>query len=129
MYTIPLTPILRGDSWSAQLLELGDLTGYDELYFTAKKSTDDTDLQARIAIELPGGLVRLNGAGSTAIWGAITIDNLALGNITLTLTPEATAQLIPTTLCYDVQRRDGAVVTTLALSTVTVSPDVTRGIT
>lgn len=120
--------VRRGDTWSQQLLGLGDLTGWTEIWFTVKSSYSDSDIEAIVAIEQTVGLVRLNGAATTAAWGSITVNNVVNGDLTLALEPEATSELEVTSYAYDVQAIIGGVVTTYAFGNFTVPGDVTRAI-
>ena len=124
----PSLTIRRGDTWSQAVIELGDLTGFAELWFTAKESYDDSDVEAIIGIAQTIGLTRLNGGATTAAWGDITVDSLPLGNITITIEADATSQLPYTALMYDIQVVIGGVVTTLAIGNLEITGDVTRAI-
>lgn len=55
----------RGDTLSASLTGLGNLTGYTKLWFTVKRQLSQSDTNSIIQIVNPGGLIYLNGAAST----------------------------------------------------------------
>jgi len=125
--------IVRGDTLSASLTGLGNLTGYVSLDFTVKVKHADTDDNALIRIRknasgVGDGLLRLNrAAAATATNGSITIDNLTSGNITIALAAAETDDLSPATgLAYDVQMIKATGVTTLATGAAHIVADITR---
>ena len=125
--------ILRGDTWSVSLTGLGSVADYATLDFCikVKKEHPDTSAIIRVRRNLAGGgsgLVRLNGASTTAAYGSITVDDPVAGDITLWLAPAATKELVPRdNLYYDVQKITAAgVVTTMTEAIANVHGDVTR---
>lgn len=128
--------ILRGDTLTASITGLGALTDYVTLDFTIKidKTAADTTAVIRIRKNLSGltdGLLTLNGAtASTAAWGSITIDDLAAGDITITLSAAATRLLVPSNqqVPYDIQMITASAVQTMATGFANISADVTRAV-
>ena len=124
--------IHRGDTIEALLSGLGNLASYVSLDFTVKRSVHELDDAAIIRIRknasgTDDGLLRLNGAAyPTGTDGSITIDDLATGDITITLNAGVTKELIPGNYTYDVQLIEADEVNTLTGGTLIVSPDVTR---
>lgn len=125
--------IYRGDTWSATLTGLGDISARSKLYFTLKSSNRQTDAESLVQIEEASGLVVLNGVAITGVGslnGSITVDDETDGDVTLVLTATVTAQLeCAEGLLYDIQvvNADGTV-DTLTTSTATVAADVTRAV-
>jgi len=91
-----------------------DLTDV-ELQFTVKRGFDDSDADAVF---------------SKTIGSGITLDaDPATGLATLVVDGDDTSDLMaPASLVWDLQADDGEVVTTLAVGTLRVEPDVTRGL-
>jgi hypothetical protein len=119
--------IQRGDSLSIAFTGLGNISSRTKLYFTVKNSYQDPDSAAIIQIEETAKLVYLNGAGSTATNGGITIVNAVTGAVTVTLTAAATSALeLAGRLVYDVQMITATAVTTLTSGNARVVGDVTR---
>jgi hypothetical protein len=128
--------ITRGDTLSASLTGLGDLTGYTSIDWTVKEQKSDSDADAiiRIRVNASGtgdGLLRFNKAAVTdATLGSITIDDVTDGDITIALAASAADDLQTTQgLYYDVQKITGTTVQTLTENRCSVSEDVTRAIT
>ena len=125
--------ILRGDTFSATLTDVGALTGYVSIDFTVKRSTSNTDDEAviRIRKNVSGtgdGLLRLNGAAPITETGEIVIDDEATGDITITLDETATDSLEIGAYLYDVQLITATAVKTLTSGRLNVTSDVTRAI-
>lgn len=123
--------IRRGDTLTAHIDGLGSLAARVKLYATIKADPAGDDDSAIIQIEETTGLVRLNGAAATAPGdGALVVTDAALGNVTLTLKPAATALLAPTSgIRWDVQMVTAAgAVTTLVYGAAAVEADVTRAV-
>jgi len=120
--------IHRGDSLSASITGLGDISGRSKLWFTVKTSDEDADAESIIQIEETAGLVYLNGAAGTAGLGTITVDDAAAGDITITLDETATDDLVPAVnLLYDVQMLTAAgAVSTLTGNLARITADVSR---
>jgi hypothetical protein len=123
--------VLRGDTWVITITGMGDLTGYTNIWFTIKTSpVRDTDAEAVVMIDTTTGLLVVNGANAVAraANGAIAIDDLVAGDITVTVDEAETDDVEPNKLDYDVQTLIGGVVTTRAEGAFTISADVTRAI-
>lgn len=123
--------IHRGDTLSISLTGLGILSGRDKLYFTVKKSWDDSDLRSVIMIEETDGLVVLNGAVPLdETKGSLVVLDDLVGNISINLAASESLKLTPAKdLFYDVQiiRSEGGLpVLTLTSGLVTISADITR---
>jgi len=122
--------ILRGDTLSASITDLGDISDRTTLWFTVKTSRALADSAAIIQITEDDGLVYLNGAAAAASTdGSITVTDAVAGDITITLKPAATDDLIPAACYYDIQvlRNTGAV-NTLSYGQVDINPDTTVSI-
>lgn len=122
--------IHRGDTWAWSLTGLGDIRTRTKLYFTLKSSTIHSDAEALVQIEETAGLLRLNGAAATdAMLGDITVNDATEGDITITLSAAATAQLQEASnLVYDVQMITPDGVDTLTQAKASVTADVTRAV-
>lgn len=126
--------VQRGDTLSIALTGLGSLSGYTSLDFTVKEATHDADIDAVLCIRKNAsgsgdGLLILNGSGSvTAGDGSITIDDAALGNITIALLAADTRLFLPNNCIYDVQMIDASGVSTLRQGTFIIQADVRRAI-
>ncbi|MDQ6963935.1 MAG: hypothetical protein Q9M13_03335 [Mariprofundales bacterium] len=122
--------IQRGDTLTVSLAGLGDMSSRSKLWFTVKDDRLKPDNQSIIQIEETAGLLYLNGAQVAAGNGAITVDDAASGNITITLRETETSQLTPASgLLYDIQmlRNDGAILT-LTEGLCNIKSDVTAAI-
>lgn len=102
--------IIRGDTLTIVLTNVGATTGYVSIDFTVKRSKDDTDAKSVICIRknasgFSDGLLYLNGAvPSSAAAGSITIDDGPTGDLTITLNAASTALLaIAAGLYWDIQ--------------------------
>lgn len=124
--------IQRGDTFSASITGLGDLTGYTAIDWTVKRDKEDADTAAIIRIRLAGagaGLRWLNGldASLRSANGSITIDNLVLGNITIALAAAETDDLVTDSAgWYDIQLVTAVGVYTKSEGICNISADVTR---
>mgnify|MGYP001209447883 CR=1 FL=1 len=124
--------IWRGDTFSGSITDIGALTDYVSIDFTVKESYSKTDDEATIRIRknasgTSDGLMRLNGAAATSsALGSIAIDDLATGDITITLDETATDDLSTGTYVYDIQMISASGVKTLTYGRLIVSADVTR---
>ena len=122
--------IHRGDSLSASITGMGDISGRSKLWFAVKTSDEDTDAESIIMIEETAGLMYLNGADASArsANGGITVDNAVAGNITITLDEVETDDLVPAVnLVYDVQMLTAAgAVSTLTAYLARITADVSR---
>lgn len=120
--------IRRGDSLSVALTSLGDISGRTKLWFTVKEQASDPDTAAVFQIEETDGLLYIDGddAGTSGN-GAITVDDEAAGDITVTLDETETAKLRPNdSLVYDIQVLDSGSISTLSAGEAEVTADVTR---
>lgn len=124
--------ILRGDTLSARLLDLGDFTGYTSIDFTIKRVAGELDDAAKIRLRknasgADDGLLRLNGAEyATATDGSIVIDDTTTGDIEIRLNANATSELVPGNYVYDIQIITSNNVRTLTAGKLKVDADVTR---
>mgnify|MGYP000917700504 FL=1 len=124
--------VLRGDTLSADIADLGSLENYVSLDFTVKRSTyeSDDDAIVRVRKNASGtgdGLLRLNGAAhTTGTDGSITITDAATGDITIMLKAGVTDDLMPGSYVYDVQLIEAAKVSTLTSGSLVITGDVTR---
>ena len=110
--------MIRGDTWEQEIQYLGTLTGYQKIWFTARKNKNDTDAQSAFQILLtnPGdpadGLQYIVAtAAGTPANGSIVVDDLVNGHITVTLEAVEAAKLVGTSytrLAFDVQFIDAA---------------------
>ena len=125
--------VLRGDTLSGALTDINALTDYVSIDFTVKQNYSQTDDESIIRIRknasgTDDGLLRLNGAAATANLGSIAINDLASGDITITLAASCTDDLSTGNYVYDVQMITASAVDTLTYGKLTVSSDVTRAI-
>lgn len=125
--------VLRGDTLSGALTDIGALTDYVSIDFTVKQNYSQTDDEAIVRIRknasgTDDGLLRFNGAAATANLGSIAIDDLASGDITITLAASCTDDLSTGNYVYDVQMITASAVDTLTYGKLAVSSDVTRAI-
>jgi hypothetical protein len=124
--------ILRGDTFSGALTDIGALTDYVSIDFTVKESYSKTDDEATIRIRknasgTSDGLMRLNGAAAlSSALGSITIDDLATGDITIALDETAADDLSTGNYVYDIQMISASGVKTLTYGKLIVTADVTR---
>jgi len=126
----------RGDTMILNITNLGDLTGYTELWFTIKDDKDKTDPQSIIQVLLSApvlatdGLQAIAGSAPTAAAnGSITVTNLVLGNVTIRTEAVETAKLLDCGgFYYDFQKATATDVLTLRTGRATVRGDVTRSI-
>ncbi len=118
--------IRRGDSLTASLTGLPDLTSVDKLWFTFKEDAEnDKDTQSLLQVELAAGLlfVARRPALDSSL-GSITLDSATA--ITIAIDPPATKHLPVVTGTYDVQSLVGTTVTTLTSGVCSVTADTTR---
>jgi hypothetical protein len=120
--------ILRGDTFSATITGLGDISARSNLWFSVKVQRSDADSAAIIQIDEDTGLLFLNGTAATVAGnGSIVVNNATTGSITITLAAAETDDLRKQSLTYDIQMLTGAgVVTTLSEGGARVVADVTR---
>ena len=123
--------IIRGDTASIALTDIGSLANYSKIYFTVKNEETDVDTASIVMIEKGDGLKYINGAAAgTSSNGSITIDDEPTGDITIALAAAETLKLTIGAYEYDVQivRSSGTAVSTLTNGTFIVSSDITRAI-
>ena len=120
----------RGDTLSASLTALGNISARTKLWFTVKTLKSLADSAALIQIEETAGLVYLNAAAGTSGNGSITVTDETAGNITIGLEAVETAKLAewPHSYFYDVQMLTSGGVTTLCAGSLDVTLDVTVAI-
>ena len=122
---------VRGDSFSASLTGLGDISTRDKLWFTVKADKSDADTASIIQIEETAGLVYFNGAvAAVSANGTITVTDQVAGDLTIAIDKEEMDDLAPTPgLQYDIQMLTAAgTVTTLTNGLFATDADVTRAI-
>jgi hypothetical protein len=122
--------IHRGDSLSASLTGLGNISDRSKLWFTVKDDKGDPDIRSIIQIEESAGLQYLNAGDASArsANGSITVDDEISGDITIVLEKSETDDLsVQSNIYYDVQvLTEAGIVTTLTSGTCNVTADVTR---
>lgn len=119
----------RGDTLSASLTGLGDISARTKLWFTVKADVEQADTAATILLEETAGLTVLNGATyATTANGSITVTDAVTGALTIALAAAVTQYLQAGPYQYDIQMLTASGVTTLTygMFTVDASPDVTR---
>lgn len=133
--------LLEGDQFSIYkdtsilipITALGDISAYDNLWFTAKKEMDlqDGDEKAIIHIDLLTGLLYINQEVADNALGGIRVDDSEAGNIDIWLSKNASA-LLPLfskeTLRWEVKGISGDNVDILLQGTNYILPAVTRKI-
>lgn len=122
----------RGDTLSASLTGLGDLSDRVKLWGTVKSDPSLPDTAATLMAEETAGLTRVNGAAYTTITdGDITVTDEVTGALTWTIQPAVTKDLAPGPYTYDLQKLTAAgVVTTVTYAQfiVTGTGDITRAV-
>jgi len=120
----------RGDTLALAVTGLGDLSSADDLWFAVKRYPSDTDATAEILIGLVDGLISVAGAAATTpANGSIVIDDAISGDITVNLTAGEMTALASFNGYWDVQKLEGATVTTLRRGNARLLGDTTRRIT
>ncbi len=123
--------IRRGDTFTATLTGLGSVASRSNLWFTLKDMNRDADSAAIVQIDENNGLLFINGkTAATTANGSITVDDEDAGDLTITIKPAETEDLlVATNLFYDIQMLTSAgVVQTLTNGTAVVVADTTRAI-
>lgn len=121
--------IHRGDTFTAPLTGLGNISTRTKLYFTVKGNKSDLDSGAIIQLEETAGLTVLNGAAYTTVTdGSIVVTDAVTGALTITLKPDVTKSLAGNGLYYDLQIVTATGVTTITAATCNVVEDVTRAV-
>jgi hypothetical protein len=119
----------RAANWVISLNGLGDLSGRLELLFTVKASRSLPDTRAAVQISESLGLERIaQQAAANAVLGMLTVTDVALGNVTITLHAEATAMLSSGDYFYDIKiiTASGADLLVNPASVLTIDDAVTR---
>lgn len=126
--------ILRGDTLNVSVENLGYLAGYTSIDFSVKTSSEDTDDEAILRVRknasgVGDGLLRVNGALAADVnKGSITISDLVIGNLTITVEASITDDLYQQVCVYDIQMIAGSTVTTLTSGRCEIIRDVTRAV-
>jgi len=96
----------RATSWNFSLTGMGSVADRTKLYFTLKRRSIDGDAEALVQIEETAGLLYLNGSAATVAGnGTLTVDDVAAGDITVTLADGETDDLeTEDALHYDVKK-------------------------
>lgn len=122
--------VKRGDTWSLSLNGLGDITGYQNVWFTVKngKDIDSWDLSSMVQIDSDTGLLHINKTVATAGNGSLTVSDAAAGDIDITLDASEAVKLDSLlNAVWDLQYMTSAgAIVTLTGGTFTLSKDVTR---
>ena len=125
--------LYRGDTWVQPITGLGDLTGYTEMWITAREDRDDTDAQSAFQVLLSDppvatdGLQYINGAAGTAANAALTVVSLTGGSVSVRIEAVETAKLTAIgKLKWDFQWTDGTDTETRRVGDLFVTSDVTR---
>lgn len=115
------------------ITELGDLTGWEEIYFTMKlEDAPSGDTNSAIQVSKDDGLEIIAGeAAGTPGNGSITINDETLGNITIFVDEVEMAKIEARIYDYDVKiiRASGQKVITLADGRYTITETATEKIT
>jgi len=85
--------VYQYNTWEFSLTGLGDISGRAELYFTAKENVERADASAQtiLQVEETAGLIYIGGeAASNPALGTLTVDDAALGNITVKIDESVT---------------------------------------
>ena len=126
--------IYKDTSITIPFTGLGDISGYTNLWFTIKREQDleSADTQSIVHMDYLTGLLYINKAAATAGHGSVTLDDPALGNITVAITKDGGA-LLPVfakePLRWEVKGVAGAAVDILLRGTCYIQPAVSRKIT
>ena len=123
----PRKKLRRGDTFVERFYNVGDMTGWTELWFTTKLDHDDADAEAQIQIQQTVGLLYIAGAAATVVGnGSITVQNVTRGDITIGLAAVESAKLTAGKHYYDIQITNPSGVVTLVGGELIVAPDVPR---
>lgn len=88
--------VAKGNTLRVTFTGLGNLSGFQKLWFTAKTSRNDADSTAIIMVTDAGGLLVLSGATAQhSTWGTLEITDETAGTAILTVYASATALLDP----------------------------------
>jgi hypothetical protein len=121
----------RSETWNFSLTGLGNLTGYDKIWFTVKKKRSLPDTESEIQVEIVSGLLYAGKAPATdSSQGSITVDDLVSGDLSFSV-DEAATQLIETygQCLYSIKWKSASGdVLTLTEGSAIISGDITRAI-
>ena len=124
---------LKNNTLFQAVTELGDLVGWEEIYFTMKTDASLEDSEATIQVSKDDGLQIINGEeAATSANGSITIDDTSLGNLTIFVDEVEMAKIeTRTNYVYDIKLIRGGVqkVITLADGIYTITESATKEIT
>jgi len=126
--------LYRGDTWVQPITRLADMTGYTQMWVTARENRGDTDAQSAFQVLLSDppvatdGLQYINGArAGTPGNAAITITSLVGGSISVRIEAAEAAKLEAMgKLKWDYQWTDGTDTQTRRRGDLFVTSDVTR---
>lgn len=120
----------RGDDWTIAVTGLGNITGYQNIWFGIKKNKKDADAKSEVLIDTTTGLRFIaRGAASTPANGSITVNDATNGNITIVLKAVESAKTgaTATDYFYEIQWENSSnTITTLEEGDFTVILDVIR---
>ena len=124
----------RGDTWEQYITNLGDLTGWTKIWFTARQNKRDADTTSAIQIvvsnpgEAADGLLYIQGTSPTSnANGSITVSDLTNGDIIVRLEALESAKMdAGESIFYDVQIEKTTDITTVRDGHLGVDADVTR---
>lgn len=121
----PNITVKRGDTFSLEINDLGDLSERTALYMTVKTNKGVGDDDALVQIKEGIGLIRLNGQEATAANAGIVIDEEGIATLTL---KSVTTDALPLVsgAYWDVQVTKGDAVRTAREGSWNVDDDVTR---
>jgi hypothetical protein len=127
----PLT-IYRDTSVLISLIQLGNLSGNSQLWFTVKDNVEQTDDKSLIQIDKTG-LLYISGqpAGSESVNGSIIVQDENVGNVDIVLTQQESAKLTLYTAYpaqWDFKMLKDGIVTILATGTMYIQGTPTRSI-
>jgi len=121
----PRKKLRRGDTAGIRFYNIGDLTGWTDLWFTTKLDHDDTDAEAQVQIQQSVGLLIIAGAAAAvAANGSITVNNVTRGDLTVVIAAIETAKLTAGKHYYDIQMTSPSGVSTLVGGEIVVVRDV-----
>lgn len=106
---------------------IGDITGVDEVWFTAKRATSDPDQESILQIRMSDGLVRLNKHAADTALGSITVLDESAGTIEVWLAATASDEIAEQTLFYDIRSNVNGVIKTYQKGLWTIVPGITVG--
>jgi hypothetical protein len=124
---------VRGDTWGVTITNLGDLTGYSDIWFTGKRSKNDPDANSWVQIKKSVGLVYIDGTAATTAGNASITATNAAGDgedpnykIVVSLAAVESAKLPERKGFFDVQVITGSAVVTRTIGDLIITGDVTQ---